>query len=240
MRGPRTPLLRPRAYFASHDDRPPLRHAAVAVAVVAVVAAGGMAVFLGEFAAALDVPVEVDNPAHTDETVCETSAFTPTPSGCDSSVPETVERDLGAMVAEEFSWVPVAALVVVPAFWVVQAGVLHAGSAVVGGEGPFAGSLAVAGWGMVPGVARTVGVGAFVLHRLRATRVSGDPESAVAAVETAVAGLGSVSLVAAVVVAVWAGAVRVYGLAAARDIEVGAALGVVGATTLVGLVFELV
>lgn len=240
MSGPRTPLLHPRAYFESHDGRPPLRHAAAAVAVVTAVLAAGTAVFLGEFAAALDATVEVDNPAHTGETFCDDAAFTPTPSGCDPSVPETVDREVGAIVAERLSWLPLAALVVVPLLWAWEAVVLHLGSALAGGDGPFVGSLAVAGWGMVPGLARMGVVGGFVLYRLRTAALPADPEGAVAALETAFAGLGSLSLLAAVVVAVWGGAVRVYGLAAVRRVGVGEALAIVGAATLVGLLFDLV
>lgn len=116
MPGPRTPLLRPKSYFESHDGSPPLKHAA------------------------LDATVEVENPDHTPEWACENFAESgmSTPSGCDPSVPETVERDLGSIVYEELSWLLWTPLFLVPVFWAVHAPVLHAGGAVVGGEGAFA------------------------------------------------------------------------------------------------------
>ncbi|WP_073306417.1 hypothetical protein [Halobaculum gomorrense] len=43
----------------------------------------------------------------------------------------------------------------VPVFWLVQGGVLHAASALADGEGAFADTLAVAGWA---GVIRTYGL----------------------------------------------------------------------------------
>ena len=241
MQGPRTPLLRPQSYFRAHDGSPPLAHAAIAVAVVTLVTAGSMGVFLAEFADAVDATVEMGNPEHTPEMFCDgAGGMTFTPTGCDPSVPETVDRDLGTLVAQEYSWVPWAVLLVVPLFWVFQAAVLHGASALADGQGPFSNTLAVAGWGMVPSVARVLGVGALLVYRLRTTSVPGTPEGAVAALEAAFAGLGTISVVVAAVVSVWAGAVRVYGLAGARRISTGEAFWIVLATTVVGLLFEAV
>ncbi|MFC7097648.1 Yip1 family protein [Halobaculum marinum] len=237
MAGPRTPLLRPHRYFENHDGSPPVAHALAAVAVVAVVTAGAVAVFLGEFAAALDVPVTVDNPAYPGEPFCEDSAFETTPAGCGE--PPTVEREVGALVAEEYGWLPGAAFLIVPLFWLLQGAALHAGSAVVGGEGAFGDTLVVAGWGLVPSLARVVGVGALLVYRMRTTTLPGTPDGAADALATAFAGLDAAGLFAAAVVAVWAGAVRLYGLAEARDLSTGEAGAVVGVLTLLGLLAEL-
>ncbi|UIP00388.1 YIP1 family protein [Halobaculum sp. CBA1158] len=237
MDGPRTPLLRPSRYFAAHDGSPPLAHAVAAVAVVTVATAGGLAVFLGEFAAALDVSITVDNPSYPGDAFCENSAFDDTPTGCGE--PETVERNLGALVAEELSWLPPAAVALVPLFWVVQSGILHAASAVAGGDGPFGDTLAVVGWAMLPSLVRLVGIGAFVIHRLRTTTLPGDPEGALAALEAALAGTEAMGLLAAVAVAVWGGVIRTYGLAEARDHTLAEAAGIVVTLTVVGLFFEL-
>ena len=241
MTGPRTPLLRPKSYFESHGGSPPLGDAAIAVAVVAVLTAGGVGVFLLEFDRAVDATVTMDNPEHTPEWACETFAeMNTSPAGCDPSVPETIERDVGTLVVEEYSWLVPAMLLFVPVFWVVHATVLHIGSALAGGEGRFGATLAVAGWGMVPSVTRLLGVGALLVYRLRTTPVPGSTEGALAALETAFAGLNAVSVGAAVVVAVWAGAVRVYGLSSARDVSTAEAFWVVLAITVVGLLFEAV
>lgn len=238
MSGPRTPLLRPDRYFDRHGGSPPLAHAAAVVALVAVALAAGLAVLLGEFAAALDATVTVDNPAYPGDPFCDDSPLENTPSGC--SEPATVERRLGAVVAEELSWLPPVALAAVPLFWLVEAGVLHATSALAGGDGPFHDTLAVSGWAMAPGLARLLGVGALVVYRLRTAEIPGAPENAVAALEAALAGVGAVSLLAAVVVAVWAGAIRTYGIGEARDHPVGEAAAIVAVLTVVGLVFELI
>jgi hypothetical protein len=182
----------------------------------------------------------MDNPEHVPEWACENYAESDisTPSGCDPSVPETVERDVGALVVQKYSWLPLAALVLVPLLWLFEAGVLHLGTVFVGGEGPLSDTLAVAGWGMVPSVARLLGVGAVLLYQLRTTPIPGSAGGSVAALEAAFAGLGALSLGAAVLVAVWGGAVRVYGLSSARDVTTGEAFWVVVAVTVVGLLFE--
>lgn len=238
MSGPRTPLLHPNRYFTEHDGAPPLAHAAAVVAVVTLVSAGGLAVFLDQFAAALDAPVTVDNPAYPGDAFCENAAFDTTPAGCDE--PPTIERELGAIVAEELSWLPLAAFVIVPIWWLWQAIVLHAASAVAGGTGTLPETLTVAGWGMAPSLVRLVGIGALAVSRLHTVSVPADPGSAVPALRSAFAGIELAGLVAALVVAVWAGVIRTYGLAAARDIPASRAAAVVGALTAIGLLFELV
>ncbi|WP_435117542.1 YIP1 family protein [Halolamina sp. C58] len=235
MAGPRTPLLRPDRYFG---ERPPqLAHAAIVVAVVAVVSAAGVAVFLDQFAAALDTTVTVDNPAYPGDTFCEDPAFEQTPSGCDE--PPTVERQLGAMVAQELSWLPIAVAVIVPLWWLWQAVVLHAAGSVAGGSGSVGEALPVAGWGMAPSLLRLLVVLGFAIRRLRSVSVPDDPENALAVLQSAIAGIGTVSLLAVLVVALWAGAIRAYGLADSHDLPVPRAAVAVVVLTLVGLLFEL-
>lgn len=238
MAGPRTPLLRPDRYFAGHDDSPPLSHAALAVLAVAVATAVGAAVIIDQLAATLDVLITVDNPAYPGEAICENSAFEDTPSGCDQS--PTVQRELGALVAQEFSWFPPVSFVLVPVWWLFQAGVLHAASAVVGGEGSFGETLVVAGWGMVPSILRILGVTAFIVISVQSLTVPANPDGAVDALRAALSGLQPMALGLATVIAVWAGAIRTYGLADARSLHLRTAAGVVGALTVFGLLFELI
>ncbi len=237
MAGPRTPLLRPGRYFGAQDGSPPLAHAAAVVAVVTIAVAAGMAVFLDQFAAALDTTVTVDNPAYPGDTFCEDSTFDQTPSGCDE--PETVERDLGAMVAEELSWLPPASIVLVPLWWLWHAVVLYGAGRAVGGSGNFVDTAVVAGWGMAPSLLRLVAVVGFAVAQLRSVSVPTDPESAIAVLQSAIAGVELVGLAAVLVVGVWAGAIRAYGLAETQGIPASTAGAAVAALTLVGFVFEL-
>lgn len=235
--GPRTPLLRPNRYFRAQDGKPPLARAAAVVAVVTIAVAAGMAVLLDQFAAALDTPVTVDNPAYPGDAFCEDGTFEQTPSGCDE--PETVERNLGAMVAEELSWLPMASLVLVPLWWLWHTVVLYGSGKIAGGSGNLAATATVAGWGMAPSLLRLVVVLGFVVTQLQSVAVPADPENAVAVLQSAIAGVELIGLAAVLIVGVWAGAIRAYGLADAHEIPVPTAATVVAALTLVGFVFEL-
>ncbi|NHX35303.1 MULTISPECIES: YIP1 family protein [Halolamina] len=237
MAGPRTPLLRPDRYFREHDGSPPLAHAAAVVAVVTVAVAAGMAVFLDQFAAALDTTVTVDNPAYPGDAFCEDGTFDRTPSGCGE--PKTVERNLGAMVVEELSWLPPASVVLVPLWWLWHTTVLYGAGRAAGGSGNFAEIAAVAGWGMAPSLLRLVAVLGFTVRQLRSVSVPADPESAIAVLQSAIVGVEVVGLIAVLLVGVWAGAIRAYGLADAHGIPVPTAATVVAGLTLVGFVFEL-
>lgn len=235
MSGPRTPLLRPGRYFAAHDGTPPLKHAALAVLVVTIATAVGGALVIDQLAAALDVTITVDNPAYPGEMFCDGGENTP--SGC--TEPKTVERELGALVAEEFSWLPFAMLFIVPGWWLLQATILHLASRLADGEGSFGGTLVAAGWGMVPSLVRIVGVAAFVVVSVQSLTFPADPQGAVQALRTALAGAKPLSLGLAVLAAVWGGAIRTYGLADARDLTTWTAGWIVGILTVVGLLFEL-
>lgn len=235
MSGPRTPLLRPGRYFAAHDGTPPLKHAALAVLAVTIATAAGGALIIDQLAAALDVTVTVDNPAYPGDVFCDGDGDTP--SGC--TEPKTVERELGAMVAEEFSWLPFAALLLVPVWWLLQATILHLASALANGEGSFGGTLVAAGWGMVPSLVRIAGVAVFIAISVQSLSVPADPEGAVQALQSALAGAKPLSFALAVLAAVWGGAIRTYGLADARDLSRWTAGWIVGILTVVGLLFEL-
>lgn len=237
MAGPRTPLLRPDRYFEQQDGSPPLAHAAIVVAVVTVAVAAGMAVLIDQFAAALDTTVTVDNPAYPGDSFCEGSAFETTPSGCDE--PKTVERNLGAMVADELSWLAPASVVLVPLWWLWQSAVLYGAGSAAGGSGSFADVAVVAGWGMAPSLLRLVAVLGFTIQRLQSVSVPNNPENAIAVLQSAISGIEAVGMVAVLVVAVWAGAIRIYGLAEAHDIPPSTAGLIVGFLTGIGILFEL-
>ncbi|MBP1985994.1 YIP1 family protein [Halolamina salifodinae] len=237
MVGPRTPLLRPDRYFEQHDGSPPLAHAAIVVAVVTVAVAAGMAVLIDQFAAALDTTVTVDNPAYPGDSFCEGSTFENTLSGCDE--PKTVERNLGAMVADELSWLAPASVVLVPLWWLIQAGVLYVAGSMAGGSGRFVDVATVAGWGMAPSLLRLVAVLGFTIQRLQSVSVPNNPENAIAVLQSAISGIEVVGIVAVLVVAVWAGAIRIFGLAEAHDVPASTAGVIVGVLTVIGFVFEL-
>ncbi|ELZ86569.1 hypothetical protein C453_05509 [Haloferax elongans ATCC BAA-1513] len=244
MTGPRTPLLKPREYFASKTPPLDLGKAVVAVAVVTLVLAAGIGGILWTFTHQLDQQITVDNPEHHPEWACEKyedgGPFDDmsSPEGCDPAVSEQIQRPLGELVWEEFSWVPWATLVLVPLVWLVEGSMLHVGSSLVGGEGRFTDSLAVAGWGMVPTVGRILAVGVFITYQFRNLSLPSDPEGATQAIQASLSGLDLVSGAIMLVVVAWATYIRTYGLARARDLSVENAAVVTVGLSLVGLLFE--
>ncbi|KPN30373.1 hypothetical protein SY89_01102 [Halolamina pelagica] len=92
---------------------------------------------------------------------------------------------------------------------------------------------------MAPSLLRLVVVLGFVVTQLQSVTVPADPENAVAVLQSAIAGVELVGLVTVLLVGVWAGAIRAYGLADAHEIPVPTAATVVAALTLLGFAFEL-
>ncbi|AFK18354.1 YIP1 family protein [Haloferax mediterranei ATCC 33500] len=246
MSGPRTPLLKPRKYFESKTPPLDFGRALVAVAVVTVVITAGVGGILWTFTQQLDQQVSVDNPEHYPEHACEQyepgGAFDDmeAPSGCDPSVPETLDKRLGDLIWQEYSWIPLAMLVFVPLVWLFEGSLLHLGSWLVGGDGRFTDSLVVSGWGMVPMVFRVLTVGTFVVYQLKQVSIPSNPEGALNAMQASFSGLGLVSTVAMLVVVAWGTYIRTYGLARARDIDIGSAASVTVGLSLIGLLLELI
>ncbi|MFB6205020.1 MAG: YIP1 family protein [Haloglomus sp.] len=147
MSPPRTPLLRPDRYFRERTASPG-RGVAVAVVVVLVLLVGVYA--LGwVFATNIDGTVTVDNPAYPGDAFC--GGDTPgsfTPSGCDE--PERVERNIDHFIWQAIGSVVGQLAIGLPIVLLLLAGLLHAGSWLANGAGPFGRTLTVAAWGMVP------------------------------------------------------------------------------------------
>ncbi|WP_411965530.1 Yip1 family protein [Haloferax sp. YSMS24] len=246
MAGPRTPLLKPRAYFASRTPPFSFGRALLVVGLVTLVLTAGVGGILWTFTEQLDQQVSVDNPDHRPEWACDEyedgGAFEDMspPEGCDPSVPEHVDRRLGDLVWQELSWVPWSMLVLVPLFWVIEAVLLHLGTSLVGGAGRFTDTLVVTAWGMVPSMLRLLVVGAYLVSRLGELSLPSDPEAAVAVLESSLSGLGLVTGLVTLAVVAWATYVRTYGLARGRDIDVADAAVVTVGLSVVGLLFELV
>jgi hypothetical protein len=234
---PRTPLLHPDDYFESHT---PGHSLGLTLALAFLVAAGSTAGVLGigwVVTQSIDATVAVDNPAHTPDWVCEQQreAFTdqPTPEGCAASVPETVERDMGDLVWDAFVDRTPLVFVAIFVVWVVVAGVLHALSAVFGGEGSFVDTLAVAAWGGVPTLAQMVAGLVEISLQIQSLTFGSNPQQVAAEIQRLAAGGHSLPwyLVAAVV-ALWQAYLFAFGLVHARDLDLDAAALVAGSLAL--------
>ncbi|KAB1192284.1 YIP1 family protein [Haloferax sp. MBLA0076] len=245
MAGPRTPLLEPREYFDSKTPPFDFGRVLAVVALLSIVLTAGVGGIFWTFTQQLDQQVSVDNPDHVPAWSCEQyedgGAFDDMspPDGCDSSVPETIDRRLGDLVWQELSWVPWAMLLFVPLGWVFQGAVLHIGSSLVGGSGRFTDTLVVAGWGLIPSTLRLLVVGSFLVYHLSRVTLPANPNGAVSAIQASLSGLGLLTGAVTLVVVAWATYVRTYGLARGRDVDVGDAALVTVGLSVAGLFFEL-
>lgn len=231
---PRTPLLHPDAFF---EERP---HLDVGTALVlglllALVTTAGVGVFGLVFTDALDATVAVDNPAHAPDWVCDmnTDSGVSTPSGCAEDIPETVDRELGALVWEEFvnllPFVFVGALVA----GLLTAVGLHLLSGLGDAQGSFGDTLAVTAWGATPLVVQTVGGVGYLSYRIRGLDLPSQPEAAIDQLATLSTFESQLPLlVLSLVVTAWQAYIWTYGLAHVRDVRfdtAALAAGVVGA-----------
>lgn len=150
--GPRTPLCRPDEYFAQRDPDPV--HGlilAVALTMGALAAVWGLGVI---FADNVDGSVGVDNPNRPPEQFCDDGASETfeqvNASGFDCSAPAEVERDVDTIISDAVGQFYAPILVGLPLVLLFAGVVLHVGTAIVGGDGGFSGTLTVAAWGFAP------------------------------------------------------------------------------------------
>lgn len=223
---PRTPFLHPDEYFASRRPDHDLARAALVVCIVAVATTAAVGAVGWAFTQQLDVMIPVDNPAHTPDWACENyeEMEVSSPAGCADDVPETTQVNLGDRVWEEFRGYLPFVFVGVFAAWLGAAVLAHLVTAVAGGEGSFAGTLAVSGWAAGPNLLQVVLGGAVAVDRIRALSLSSDPDVAVQQLQSvATFGDGLPTIAILLLVTVWKAFVWAAGLRRARNVTPDAA-----------------
>lgn len=231
-------LVRPQAFF---EERPPSRSLGAAAGVVVATA---LLTTAGVGAIGRMVTARID--ATRTETVheplpdyhcemLEESGTNNTPRGCTIDEPVTREVDVGAEVWEEFvGYLPFVFVVAIVAWLLVAVG-LHVASALAGGDGSFAATLAVAGWATVPELIQIpVGLaGAYV--RLEGESFT-SPEQLEQLVGSSADPTG-VLLTAAVLI--WQAYIWTHGLRRARDLSVDEAAFAAGVVAVVSFLLSL-
>ncbi|WP_440770971.1 YIP1 family protein [Natronorubrum sp. DTA28] len=222
-------LLSPASFF---DERPPAETLPVAAGIVVLFAlcfVGSILLIGTMLAGSVDGTVTMDNPDRPPEQVCNTHGEM---TGCDE--PETIERDMGSMVQEAAHDVLWIGLVGPFVLWLVGGVVLFGAGRLANGDPSFAGSLALAGWAALPEFFRlAAGLGGlwFALEGMTIT----DPDRAATALESAVAPVQPVLLLASLVTLGWQWYLLTGGLTreaeisrAAAAVSVGVPLGLFG------------
>ncbi len=236
-------LVAPREFFETHPPGDSFGGALLVVLAVSLITTLGVAAIGWTFATNVDATYTETVAEPWPESACESFEdmnVSSTPAPCAIDEPKTRQVDVGARLWEGFrGHLPlVFALSIVG--WLLVGVALHVASAMAGGSGSFSGTLAVAGWGMLPAVVQVVvGTTAAVLA-IRGTAFGGDP--AVVAdqlqqmADTTFGLWGTVGSVAATA---WQVYIWVPGLERARSLDRESAVFAAGGVGVVTLVLSL-
>ncbi len=223
-------LLSPASFF---DERPPAETLPVAAGIIVLFALcfGGSILLIGTMlAGSVDGTVTMDNPDRPPEQICNTHEGMM--NSCNE--PETIERDMGTMAQEavhDFLWV---ALIGPFVLWLVGGVVLFGAGRLANGDPSFAGSLALAGWAALPELFRlAVGLGGLWIA-LESVTIT-DPDRAATVLESSLAPVQPVLVLASLVTLGWQWYLLTGGLTREAEISrvaagvcVGVPLGLFG------------
>jgi hypothetical protein len=234
-------LTAPGQFFDRHPPQDSLLGAVVVVAFVSLVTTVGVGIIGWLLASNIDATYTETVMEPRSGPLCDPVAnMTVTPEACGLDEPRTRQVDVGAELWDAFAGrLP---LVFFSGFlgWVMVAVGLHLASAMAGGEGSFTATLAVAGWGMVPGVLQTVvGVAAAAVV-IPGMEFASDP----AVLAEQLRGMAPTTFgfwgpLAGVVATAWQAYVWGHGLRYARDLTRGGGFVAAGAVGLLTLLFSL-
>ena len=145
---PRTPLIRPDRYFATHE-------AAVfrVLIILGVLTVAGPATVYGVgwiLVDHIDGTVVIDNPYRPPAVLCDGAIDSAGFDKADCDRPREIERNVDRLLWSAIDELLLPALVAFPIAWVLIGLFLHVGSVLATGEGGILPSFAVAAWGMLP------------------------------------------------------------------------------------------
>ena len=234
------PLLRPGEYFRERTPRESLIAAAGAVVLTAAVTTAGVAALTRLLTERIDATVTETVTEPWPESLC--AGFDePLPEPCTIDRAVTREVDVGAALWEEMvGYFPLVFGTVVLG-WLLIAGGLHVISAIGGGQGSFGGTLAVAGWGMVPTLVDLAAGVLFTASQLQGAEITGDPAAVAAQIRTVTtATTGTANLAVALGVAGWQAYIWAHGLRYARALNQDAAWGIAVLVAVVSFLLSVV
>ena len=262
-----TPLLRPDEFFAERAPGLSLARAGAVVLLVAVVTTAVVGAFGWTLSQRLTATTQIENDARPPDWVCESRAGadgeTETTAGTAGATPtgsatETTGFGVDGMMQEACDQPKQRTVVVGDLFWdafsgrlpLVFVGVLfgwpllavglHVASAVVGGRGSFLDTLAVAGWGMLPGVAQAVVGFALLYAALGSIDLAGsNPEVLATQIQSLSRRARGDTALLSLAGSCWQGYVWAFGLKRARDLSTGEAALAGGGVAFVGFVLSL-
>lgn len=222
---PLTPLLRPDRFFAErdHDGRRVL-------AVVAAVTLVALGVFYGIgwiVTINVDGTVMVDNPDRPPDFVCDDDSDVLDQSGCDQ--PRLIEQNVDSQIWAAWHNSAAKLVIGIPLAWLVLGGLLHVGSALLGGKNGVFSSFAVAAWGLPPTLVSGIvitGVLIVTVDPITVTPTSQD--KALRTLQDPFRAVETIRVILTVVAAAWSGIIWRFGLKYERRVNGPAAWVVAG------------
>ena len=264
-----TPLLRPDEYFAERAPGLSLARAGAVVLLVAIVSTAVVGAFGWTLSQQLTATTQIENDARPPDWVCddhgatggetettaetageattETGTETTTGFGVDGMMREACDQPkqrtvvVGDLLWDAFSERLPLVFVGVLLGWPLYAVGLHVASAMVGGRGSFLDTLAVAGWGMLPGVAQAVvGLGLLYTALGSVDLAASNPEVLASQIRSLSRRSQGDTALLSLAGACWQGYVWTFGLKRARDLSTGAAAFAGGGVAFVAFLLSLV
>ena len=236
---PRTPLLRPDRYFATHE-----------IDFFRVMALFGLLIFAGPATVYgvgwilvdhIDGTVMVDNPDRPPDYVCdgEFDSEIYDEDACDR--PKEIEQNVDSVLWSAIEELIGPALLGFPLVLFITGLLLHAGSWLANGEGGVFPSFAVAAWGMLPSLLSIVVMVPLLWLTLDSYTVlpNQNPSAAIEPIMSQLEGLSGVTHGVTILTAVWGGIIWRYCLEHHRHIPAAAARVTAGTTALILVVLGL-
>lgn len=236
-------LLRPDEFFGERAPGLSLGRAAVIVLVVALVTTVAVGAFGWTLSQRLTATTEIPNEQRPPDWVCDDEADTEAEEmvqeDCDQPKQKTVV--VGDLLWDAFSERLPLVFVGVWFGWLLYAVGLHFASALVGGQGSFIDTLAVAAWGMIPNALQAV-VGLALLSVALGSidLAASDPELLADQMRSLSERAQGDTALLSLAAACWQGYVWTYGMKHARDLSRGSAAFAGVGVAFVALLFSLV
>lgn len=237
-----TPLVRPDNFFGERTPELSLGRAVAVVLVVALVTTTVVGAFGWIVSERITATTEIDNPERPPDWVCDDEGDTGTEKttrdGCGQPKQKTVA--VGDLLWDEFSGKLPLVFVSILFGWLVIAVSLHVASALFGGRGSFADTLAVAAWGMVPSAVQAlVGFGLLYVALGSIDLAASDPEMLASQVRSLSERAQGNTTLLSLAGACWQGYIWTLGLKHARNLPTGEAAFAGGGVAFVGFLLGL-
>lgn len=212
-------LFDPGEFFDRHRPGESLRAGAAVGLLTATLVTLGTAAVGWLFVSGIDVTITETVVEPLPEATCDNYGEGDRPRGCGIDEPVTEDVDVGSLVWRQFLGLLPFVFVTAVLAWVLVAVGLHVVSIAFDAEGGFGGTLAVAGFGALPGVAEAAAAVVREYVTVRRVLLTSNPGAYLRQLEDlSLGGSEGIVLAVGVTVTLWQAYVWTHGLTYARDL----------------------